>query len=746
MKKRAYYLIILFIALISVVQSMAQSSQADVVCMGTSKKYYVDATFGSSYIWKINGGSPEASTTNSVDINWTTSGIYTLTVQEKTKDNCLGPIQSLQVTVIELPTLQLTSEIGTESQTICLGGAIDEVTYSFGGGATGVTVIGLPDGVNSVVNGTTVTLSGIPTASGNYTITTVGGAPFAEASLNGNITVNQLSTATIGGTTIVCQNAALPVITFTGAGGTAPYTFTYKINGGSNQFVTTSVGNSVTVPQLTATPGPFVYNLLSVQDSSSTRCVNLQADTATIIVNPLPTATITGTTDVCQNASYPDITFTGANGTAPYIFTYTINGGSTQTVTSGGNSVTVPQPTRTNGAFVYNLLSVQDSSSTRCSNAQSGNAVIIVKLPSTSITNAAICEGDSYSFNETTYTTAGTYSAVLTNAQNCDSTATLNLTVKLPTTSTTDAAICQGDSYVFNGTIYTTTGSYTAALVNAQGCDSTATLNLTVNLPSSSTTNASICQDDSYLFNGTTYTTAGTYSATLTNVAGCDSTATLELTVVFPSSSVTQDIVNSTNLPYVWNKMSFTESGTYTSLGELVNSMGCDSIAKLILIVNLSTKAITNATVCASELPYIWNGSSYYNSGTYKKTMTNVFGENVPVTLNLKVITAIKVSQTVRLVDGEKFTINDHVYDQAGIYTDLLKTVSGCDSTVVTDLSFIKIPNTITPNNDGYNDLFMKGYHVKIYNRNGILIYDGWDGWNGKYENREDILWLSDNI
>ena len=45
--------------------------------------------------------------------------------------------------------------------------------------------------------------------------------------------------ATIAGTTTVCQNAASPLINFTGSAGTAPYTFTYRINGGANQTITT---------------------------------------------------------------------------------------------------------------------------------------------------------------------------------------------------------------------------------------------------------------------------------------------------------------------------------------------------------------------------------------------------------------------------------------------------------------------------------------------------------------------------
>ncbi|MBM3410333.1 MAG: hypothetical protein FJY18_01725, partial [Bacteroidetes bacterium] len=49
--------------------------------------------------------------------------------------------------------------------------------------------------------------------------------------------------------------------------------------------------------------------------------------------------------------------------------------------------------------------------------------------------------------------------------------------------------------------------------------------------PSASTINRTICAPNSYTFNGQSYSTQGTYTATLTNAAGCDSVVTLNLTV-----------------------------------------------------------------------------------------------------------------------------------------------------------------------------------------------------------------------
>ena len=168
------------------------------------------------------------------------------------------------------------------------------------------------------------------------------------------------------------------------------------------------------------------------------------------------------------------------------------------------------------------------------------NKVTVTVGPLTSTTNISTCISNlPYNWNGSAYNASGTYTKHLPSVLGCDSIATLNLTVNVPTSSNTNASICQEGSYLFNGSTYSTAGTYSKTLINAVGCDSIATLNLTVNVPTVSTTNASICQGSSYTFNGSTYNVAGTYSKTLINAVGCDSIATLNLTVTVPTSSTT---------------------------------------------------------------------------------------------------------------------------------------------------------------------------------------------------------------
>lgn len=94
-----------------------------------------------------------------------------------------------------------------------------------------------------------------------------------------------------------------------------------------------------------------------------------------------------------------------------------------------------------------------------------------------------------------------------------------------------------------DGMMYSTSGIYTATIVNAQGCDSIISIDLTINDASSFTLNETVC--DSFVLNGTSYNFTGVYTQTLMNAAGCDSIVTLNLdvteTAATPSVSGTMD-------------------------------------------------------------------------------------------------------------------------------------------------------------------------------------------------------------
>ena len=94
--------------------------------------------------------------------------------------------------------------------------------------------------------------------------------------------------------------------------------------------------------------------------------------------------------------------------------------------------------------------------------------------------------------------------------------------------------------------------------------------------------------------------------------------------------------------------------------------------------------------------------------------------------------------------DGEQAEGNDlnHTYTvMKDGYVDVnLKVINpnGCVELATKRIWMVNssLPNTFTPNGDGINDIFMKDWHIKVYNRNGALLYDGREGWNGMNNGR----------
>lgn len=155
-----------------------------------------------------------------------------------------------------------------------------------------------------------------------------------------NVTNLALPTATISGTTTVCQNGAFPLIKFTGSGGTAPYTFTYTVTGAAgNQTITTTAGNSISIAAPTATAGSFVYTLVSVHDTTDPITEQPSPGIATVTVTAPPVVDFTFTND--DSCSGTDIQFTSSvTGTSTYTYLWDFGDGTTSTQQNPNHSFT----------------------------------------------------------------------------------------------------------------------------------------------------------------------------------------------------------------------------------------------------------------------------------------------------------------------------------------------------------------------------------------------------------------------
>ena len=107
----------------------------------------------------------------------------------------------------------------------------------------------------------------------------------------------------------------------------------------------------------------------------------------------------------------------------------------------------------------------------------------------------------------------------------------------IPVTSSPSISICNGQSITLGSNTYTVSGTYTDVIMSMSGCDSTVTLNLTVNDNSTFEDSLNVCITDlPTTWNGImipdTATSNPAYATfTTSNSVGCDSVITLNLTV-----------------------------------------------------------------------------------------------------------------------------------------------------------------------------------------------------------------------
>jgi hypothetical protein len=302
----------------------------------------------------------------------------------------------------------------------------------------------------------------------------------------------------------------------------------------------------------------------------------------------------------------------------------------------------------------------ESRSSANCTSVTRTAATATVRQTSSSQTTVSICANAlPYSWNNNTYTSTGTYQVKLTNAVGCDSMANLALTLKNNSSSTTQISVCDKQlPYIWNGLTFTQAGTQTATLIASNGCDSLATLILNIQSTASSSSSITVCSNQlPFNWNGLTFTQSGTQTATLTSVGGCDSLASLTLSVLSNTSSLTQLTICSNQLPYTWNGITFMQAGTQTA--SLIGSNGCDSSASLTLSVKLVSSSTNQLSVCSNQLPYSWNGLTFTQAGTQTATLTasNGCDSLASLTLIIKPVSS-SVSQTLASTSSSSMRTN----------------------------------------------------------------------------------------
>lgn len=648
------------------------------LCSGQSTT--LTASGANSYHWSTGATAPVITVTSSGNYVCTFTNSYGCTSS-----------QCVIVNVFSAPTI-------TGNTSFCSGGyttltATGGDSYQWSTGATSATI-----NVNTA---------------GNYSVT-ASTSNGCSGSTSVNVVENQPVNVTITGNSVICNETSTTLTATSGA--------SYLWSSGETT-------QSISVN----TPGSY-----SVTVTNTNGCSGSSSQTVTM----MESAVISGNTHICEGESA----------------TLSVSGAGTYTWSNGAytSSITVGTP----GTYT-----VTASLPNGCSSTASAEVTVATTPTPTILGNTTLCQGQSTSLsanggvsyhwsngssnNNISVSQSGVYTVTATNAEGCSNTANVTVTVNpLPNVNISgNSSFCQGDNVMLTATgasTYTWSnsqsqatitvsnpGTYTVTGTDANGCSNIATRVVTANPVYNISQTQSICQGQSYLFNGQYLTTSGTYTQNLSTVNGCDSIVTLTLTV---KSLPTPVILGNTTLcqgqstslsanggvSYAWsngsssNNISVSQSGVYTVTA--TNAEGCSAAASVTVTVNpLPSVSISgNSSFCQGDnvtltatgaSTYVWSNASsnaaitVSNAGTYTVTGTDANGCNNTATKTVSVNPTYNIPLTHSICQGESYNFYGQNLTAAGTYTHTLQTVNGCDSVLTLTLMVKALPTpTLTGN------------------------------------------------
>ncbi|RYJ42994.1 Adhesin AidA-related protein [Flavobacterium beibuense] len=382
--------------------SLTPSSQTNVACNGgaTGTASVNAATGGAGgYTYNWTPGNPTGDGTTSV--SGLTAGTWTCTVTDLN-----GCTSSQSFTITQLPALIVNAVVNSNETcntsngqaTASAAGGTAPYTYEWSNSAVTATITDVPAGTYSV----TITDANSCTATASVTI--VSNGITASATVDANVSCN-------GG-----NNGGA---TASASGGTPPYTYSWD-NGATTASIADVAAGTYTV---------------TITDD------NLCSNTASVTITEPTTAFSASTiaTNVsCYGDSNGSIDLTVTGGTAPYSFEW--DGGETTEdltgLTAGTYNVTVTDAngcTTTASRIVFQPMELTASTivdnNVSVNGGSDGAATVNVIGGTSSYTYAWSNSATTASISGVT---AGTYNVVITDANNCTTTASVTITQPIP--------------------------------------------------------------------------------------------------------------------------------------------------------------------------------------------------------------------------------------------------------------------------------------------------------------------------
>ncbi|MCZ2444189.1 MAG: gliding motility-associated C-terminal domain-containing protein, partial [Flavobacteriales bacterium] len=500
------------------------------------------------------------------------------------------------------------------------------------------------------------------------------------ATASTTVIVNPLPIPTVGSNSPVCVGATLNL----NSGGGTGYSWI-----GPNAFTGNTQNPSIT--NVTAANGG-VYTVTVTDVNSCTATAS-----TTVIVNPLPIPVSTNNGPLCVTNSLE----LSVSNAVSYLWS-----GPNGFTSSSQNPILSNVTMSENGVYTVTVTDVNG-----CTASTSTNVSISPSLSFSPTSNSPVCEGGTLSFTSSpgmshvwsgpngfssnienpsisavTLNAAGTYTVTVTSLQGCTGSAFLNVVVNpVPIVNLgNDTLICgsisvqldagnAGSSYLWN--------------------DASSMQTLSVNGP-------------------------GTYSVLVTDANGCSTTDQITITnetlpvvdlgldqIVCEGAVVVLDATNS-NATYLWNTgattptLSISTDGTYTVTVYKCNTSVTDQVQITVDEIELQVQNQVNPD-CGMT-----NGEISLNVNGGVGTLTYIW-QQLP-------------SETGSVVSGLV----------EGSYDAIVTDAQGCTDAITVTLICISpeviIPQFISPNGDGKNDVLVIQNLQIAYPRNSLKIYNRW--------------------
>jgi gliding motility-associated-like protein len=304
--------------------------------------------------------------------------------------------------------------------------------------------------------------------------------------------------------------------------------------------------------------------------------------------------------------------------------------------------------------------------------------------------SASICAGEVYDFNGLLLYVAGTYADTVLGSNGCDSIITLELEIHPAERTELIVEICEGEELEYQGLKLTESMVRNDTFTSNSGCDSIVTLILTVNRPYFERIQATICEGEYFDFNGNLFNLSGVYRDTFVSKFGCDSIRMLDLFVLpILRENISAEICEGDS--FFFGGKELTETGSYVD--SLTSATGCDSVVYLDLIVYENRFSSETIEICGGE-SVMFQGKEISESGVYTDTLKSVTGCDSIITLDLMVYQVYNTKLEFSICAGDSVEVAGKVYNRSGVFIDTLKSILGCDSVLTISLDVLEIKYT----------------------------------------------------